>query len=198
MIAAQSSALAAKFVSPEGCRRLAGDNIPGKRPIANPRPGGALEHAFKSVSIRLHLSRFASVPVAAFGISPGAFFPSCPLPLKSWPRRKPVLPNKPKSKFLNRLSINENHKSRAILSRKTNPKLAGAVKVNKGKLRVFDTPGGSGERSEHQLLCCSPVGEFSATGAQGPDAGPRGACLSPPAQLYIPANPNGPWGQKLK
>jgi hypothetical protein len=43
MIDAKSSALAAKFANPEGCRRLAGDNIPGNLPPMISRPEGALE-----------------------------------------------------------------------------------------------------------------------------------------------------------
>ena len=42
MIDAQSSAWA--FGNSEGCRKLAGDNIPGKRPMTTPRPGGAPEY----------------------------------------------------------------------------------------------------------------------------------------------------------
>jgi hypothetical protein len=55
MIATQSSALprrslwrrrvAAQLVNPEGCRRLAGDNIPGTRSTVSSRPGRALEHS---------------------------------------------------------------------------------------------------------------------------------------------------------
>ena len=61
MIATQSSAWA--FANPEGCRRLAGDNIPGTCPITTPRPGGALEYVpgiFLKLALQIRCSQTPS------------------------------------------------------------------------------------------------------------------------------------------
>jgi hypothetical protein len=97
MIDAQSSALAALLASPEGCRKLAGHNLPGNQPPTTSRPEGALEH------------------------SPGTLWRGLARRRATKAARHPQGPFKIKNPSQN--------------ARKT-------LKVNKGKLRVFDTPPG--------------------------------------------------------
>jgi hypothetical protein len=98
MIDAQSLALAAQFASPEGCRTLAGDNIPGDQPFMISRPGGAQEHSMSFMDANISTCEWLHGECISFGLpTPNQTAQVkikpflTPFKPKKWPRHLPTV-----------------------------------------------------------------------------------------------------------